>query len=686
MSGFLNPGDWIHLQSDPTESSIPKAKPVDPYLWWLDSTGYRALSRDGALPIEFSFIAEGDSQAFKAALQETELARLTVIEPMYDNPLPNNTRSRFWTLRLNVDGLNNPQINTLLLALIRAKYVDRLQMGFARGPSGVPTATPVKAPPRETAPSQPSEKITASVVIGVIDDGCVFAHRLLRKNSLLAETRVAAIWNQSTFDKNFAPAAGCTWNRPLFYNYGAVTTSYWLDQLMQMPALQDGDGGPDELACYQTYWAERNRGMGGRESHGAAITTIAAGSLNNGSDAASTAPIIFVDLPLEQVEISSGRWMPVNGLDAMRFIVDRARATHSRKNTKETLPVVINLSSGSNAGAHDGTAMLERAMDELLAADDYLAITLAAGNSRLSESHCTCLVPPAHGANEIRVFLPHAKKFETYVEVWLPKNWSAQDLACIQFSLQSPDGRVSSPVGLNHADFFIKGAERIAGLHFCREVVQSTGRAMLLVAVAATSAHPVRPYAMGGRWRIKVVNTHASKPLQLDAWIERDEVVFGARRSQMARFFDNASAGEPQLAWDESGARTVRREGSLSSIASGSLSFAVAAGTGAKATGFASSYSGAPLAGSASPAFVARADRSPAQPGILVNGTARGALRHINGTSVAAPQAARWLANEMALGSTRPGIAAALPATVARLHPHTGTPASHDGRLFVGFP
>jgi hypothetical protein len=681
MNGFLTPTDWSELTRTPEEAPSARHNPIDPYLWWLDSTGYRSLSRNGALPQEFSFIAEGDSAAFKTAIAGSPLATHAVIEPIYGVPLPNGRRARFWTLRLSVCGLKPAQIRPLLLALIRSPHIDRLQMGFARGPDQA-GPTPLEPPKREPAPEQLNSKVKAQVVIGVIDDGCVFAHRLLRKETTLAETRMLAIWNQSKFDSVFQPAAGCTWNRPSLYNYGAVTTSDSLDQLMQAPLMQDVDGNPDELACYQAYWADRNRGMQGRASHGAAVTTIAAGSFKGVADAASTAPIIFVDLPLEQVEISSGRWMPVNGLDAMRFILDRARSTCERSKPAETLPVVINLSSGSNAGAHDGTAMLERAMDEMLAADDYLSITLAAGNSRLARSHLSCTLS-AGNAVSIGVFLPHSKKFETYVEVWLPRGWTRRDLACVEFFLESPDGQTTAPVSATQATFLTKGMERIAGVHFCCNVVQSIDRAMLLVAVAATSVHPTRPYVMGGNWQIRVTNKHAKKTLQLDAWIERDEVVFGSRRPQMAHFFDDQSAGEPLSDRDESGTRRVRRDGTLSSIASGSLSFAVAAGTGHHATGFVSTYSGAPLTGSPSPAFVARADRSPAQSGILVNGNARGAHRHVNGTSMAAPQAARWLANRMANGFTRTAIAVSLPAVVARINPHTAATALHDGRRFI---
>jgi fructose-specific phosphotransferase system IIC component len=65
------------------------------------------------------------------------------------------------------------------------------------------------------------------------------------------------------------------------------------------------------------------------------------------------------------------------------------------------------------------------------------------------------------------------------------------------------------------------------------------------------------------------------------------------------------------------------------------------------------------------PAFSAVADANRVLPGIRVGGSQGGMLVRMNGTSMAAPQAARWLANQMGHGLHL----AALRAVLARPGP-----------------
>ncbi len=686
-SKFLSNDDWQKL-----------AIPIDPYMRWADATSYRALLRDDQLPQTFSFIAEGDSNLFLTRSQKSPFLNDRVyIEPIYrDRPLRNGVLAKYWTVRLDVSGLSYDEVKATLLAMITANGLTRLQMGFPRGASGG-AQQPEPLPPPAPCPGPHPPLPMTPVVLAVIDDGCAFAHQRLLDST---GTRVVAIWNQSTFDDVFDSSR---WGRPCGFKYGGVIYKADLDFIM---FTTDGGGLPnpnievDELACYQRYWkkGKRNRGMQGRESHGAAITMIAAGSSTKFNDFAGKAPVVFVDLPLEQVEISSGRWMAVNGLDAMRFIEATARDSYRGSKGEANVPLVINLSSGSSAGPHDGTSMLECAMDELLENDDNLAITLAAGNSRLAESHVSKTVS-ARGNSVIEFFVPHSKLWETYVELWLPAGTKAKSdvLNRVQFVLHSPDGGSTAPVSLSpevnsSADFIkSKTSEIVAGIQFSRTVVQSLGRSMVLVAIAATNNHPRYVHAAAGAWRVEITNKNKI-PVTVDAWIERDEVVFGARRPQLARFFDSEASDSHVTDWAESPADTaVKRSGTFSNIASGQQksvqrTFAVGAGTGDYESGFASPYSGAPMDGRPSPSFVATADRGPARPGILVNGNYRGALRHINGTSVTAPLVARWIANEMAAGRTRTWIEQLIvqKSTLSkRKHPHTGAVAPNDGTVFV---
>ena len=65
-----------------------------------------------------------------------------------------------------------------------------------------------------------------------------------------------------------------------------------------------------------------------------------------------------------------------------------------------------------------------------------------------------------------------------------------------------------------------------------------------------------------------------------------------------------------------------------------------------------SAYSSAADQGQQGPEFSAVADMSPALPGVRVSGNTSAAVARMNGTSVAAPQATRWIANQLAAGRT----------------------------------
>jgi Subtilase family len=676
---LLSPGDWEMLQSPDKSLS---SKPLDPYLWWLDVTGFRALRRADKLVTTFSFIAQGNLATFRNEIMRPVFEERVSIDDEYALPLPNNRLSTYWTFRVSIfqtNGgvLDDAEVINLFKALLALESVVRLQAGFARGDTDADGSSIRRS-------SDSIAREIAPVVIAVIDDGCAFAHARLRSGATCSSlgTRVSVVWNQSSFKSRFTNAQ-CTWYVAPTFGYGAIAPKRELDTLMN--AHIDPGGEVDEIAVYRatTSPSERNRVMATRESHGAAVSMLAAGSLGKArttvSDAAALAPLIFVDLPIEQVEISSGRWMPVNGLDAMRFSTRWARTHYTSKKTA-TVPVVINLSSGSNAGAHDGQSMFECAMEEMLAADDLLSIALAAGNSRLSETHLVKNIEKGTSAN-LDFFVPSSKQFETYVEFWLPKDWNRDDLSVLSVQLRAASG-AETPLNKagKTATLSDDQGRIIAGINFCINAVQSINRSMILVTIASTQTHHRRPYAMGGRWSICLHNNHTSKSLVVEAWIERDEVVFGLRRPQYARFFDDATSGDPIDIWQESAGRSVRRDGTLSNIANGGKTFAVAAGTGGVSAGYASSYSGAPTTSRPSPTFVARADRNAAKPGILVSGNLRGAMRHMNGSSVAAPIATRWLANEMANGKTRSMIASGIPTGPSRIDPHTGATASRDGR------
>ena len=653
----------------------------DPYLRWAELTNFRSLQGgDGEFPARLSFIVERTSDS--TGWEELDRLVGVDVEAAYLRPMANSEVSRFATLRVITKGLMNDELNDRIMRLLKHPDVARLQLGYPRGRSRtMPDQNP--APPQppkadKPRPTQLAPAETAEVVMGIIDDGCPFAHPDLLDPA--GRTRLALIWLQTTYGETKPP-----WMAPIGFQDGRVLERSAMTVFMEQS--QPG-GSLDETLCYQAAFATEesasglkpNRALLSRESHGGSVLAVAAGHPPNlrgmrlpyelsddlygePGDAASCCPLIFVNLPQEQVEISSGRWMPVNALDALRFILREARDRYTRAGAAR-VPVVVNLSYGSTAGSHSGGAMFECAMDELLNADEHLAITLAAGNSRDAESHAQLDVPARRSAS-LGLFVPTSTPFDTFVEFWLPPK---AELSTIEVSVTTPEGLVMVVSGsqresvlaepFTSTDAEDRARKRTAALFLFPRVVQAVDRTMATLVVCGT-VHSVRrdTLATAGPWRITVKNGGKSA-LKVQCWVERDEV--GGRHAQAARFF--SVEGEKR-----DFERVIRTTNTLSNLATGAHAFQVGGYRGAAADGPMADYSGAPPEAWKDQhkkrrylPFAAKADASKSHPGVRVPSNRGNVSRRMNGTSVAAPQAARYVANQMAAGKTRVQIEAEL--------------------------
>ena len=104
----------------------------------------------------------------------------------------------------------------------------------------------------------------------------------------------------------------------------------------------------------------------------------------------------------------------------------------------------------------------------------------------------------------------------------------------------------------------------------------------------------------------------------------------------------------------EDDAAALSDDNTLNNIATGKEVFRVGALTwrGRPPGLGASVYSSAARDDAVGPEFSAVADEAPSLPGIRVSGSIGGTIVRMNGTSVAAPQAARYIANRLAHGDT----------------------------------
>jgi len=330
---------------------------------------------------------------------------------------PQKLITRFITARISPDSVEH---------LLCHPDVLRMQLGMPRLP-----ATDIR--PAKSALQDGGEVVRT--VIGVIDDGCAFAHPAFCSPD--GSTRVHFLWDQNAARDQVAP-----WRSVDRAGYGAELRHPQLVRASKL-ALQ---GGNDELAYAEVNYGplrldldhrsamfdvpgERKLPVGTmlRAAHGTSAMYLAAGvadrrlderplrqqlatsgseTLGDGGvegvhDCASRWPIVFVQLPTATTLDTSGGSLGVHVLDGIRYIVDRARCLPGDKSDdrefKEQLKdrdlgsanpakheelgrvspgnkVVINISYGAVAGPHDGTSILEQAMADLLggsAADDH---------------------------------------------------------------------------------------------------------------------------------------------------------------------------------------------------------------------------------------------------------------------------------------------------------------------------
>lgn len=235
-------------------------------------------------------------------------------------------------------------------------------------------------------------------IIGVIDSAFDLTHPCFRNAK--GQTRILAAWDQKDGKPGRAPAG---------FDYGVEFDREAINR---------------SLADKQVVILKNNDRAG---SHGTNVAGIAAGNGTPGEVFEGVAP----EAEMILVSYRNENDVPIGGsafvLDAINFIREHASARGR--------PVVINISQGDNLGAHDGTSLLERAIDNVIKEGRVLIVN-SAGNERagLASHH-------AHGEVEPggTVVLPFALDGTRPVDGDTIDLWYRR---CDRFSvaLRTPDG------------------------------------------------------------------------------------------------------------------------------------------------------------------------------------------------------------------------------------------------------
>lgn len=486
-----------------------------------------------------------------------------------------------------------------------SRWVERITLGRART---VPTA-PLAAAPRGVA--RPKLRGT---VIAVIDDHCAFAHERFRWRDSRGtwRPRVMALWDQEHGDD---PPDSSLWKPVPEFGYGRELDGDGLQRLFADPACSSG-GAIDEDKLYRL---AGHRGMDRLEAHGTHVLDLAAGADPLGEASQDEPQIVFVQLPDEAVRDTSGHWLAVSVVDALRYVHERVDATAK---------LVINVSYGALAGPHDGTQAIEQAIEHLhtLRPQDF-ALVLPAGNGFDGGCHASAVAAPG-GSVEFVVNVRADDPTQSFIELW------SATAADVNFWALSPgDERLdaSSP-RLENED-----GQLLAELVIPSRAGDSRAQALLCMKAVLMNDGGVNR-ALPGRWRLFASNAAAAQQaVHIDAWIERDEAVRGPSHPQAWQALFVGAGNDTQL---NDGRAT------LNSMANGPSPVVVGACRDA-ADPVMCDYSGAgsALAKRAGPDVVALGDESAWQAGISAAGTRSAYTFRMRGSSVAAPQVARWIAH-----------------------------------------
>mgnify|MGYP001236494073 CR=1 FL=1 len=481
------------------------------------------------------------------------------------------------------------------------------------------------------------------VAIGIIDDGLAFAHARFRTDTAKGQkTRIKSIWLQDI-------AAG------------GKDKSVVIGQVLEKGAINAliARHGDDDAAIYRAvglnnHGRTMHKPLAFRRGHGTFCLDLAAGA--DPSDRVADRPIFAVQLPPEAVADVSGATVGSYVLQGVRHIMQAADFHASG------IPLILNFSYGILAGPKDGTHPLERALDEMVAerkarTGGETRIVMSAGNSRLLRANAVMTLD-AGAANTIEWLISPDDRTANFVEIWLDGLHLTSEPDDVRLTLVPPGGSHAHTLSLgsDRVHLLQDGSTLIAAMTAQRGLGAEGKRVRVLLAVGPTTRmhDTANTLAPAGRWRITMTNTGGG-PVDARLYIQRDGTPAGYPFKGRTSRFDHTQAYErdPVSRNFSHPATTcpIRRDDSLSAIATGTTSIIVGAmSTDEGPQGvIPSRYSSTgPTRNSKTIAHSAIADFGGVGGGMVAAGTLSGSWVIMNGTSVAAPQVVRALADAIA--------------------------------------
>ncbi|MBB5206010.1 hypothetical protein HNQ51_003341 [Inhella inkyongensis] len=591
-----------------------EARPGDPYLQWAQACEWTGLSLGPGTHL--SFLVRRRSGDNWAQLQKS---------------LPSAARLRPPAKQGALHASLDCPVGDLPAVMAQFEWVELAQPLQPYAPQALPAFN-------EAAPD---------LVIGVIDQGGAPLQRCFGDPDRPGQTRLRSFWDQSE-----APT-GADW-RAAPAGYGRVLDGETLNRLYaQSPDARS------ELNCYRELGLMDlvEAATAGRPDHATHVLDTLAGlpapmpaaaaAKPARLDHAARAALVLVSVPATPARQSTGTASLAQLLDAMEFVLQQAQALAPRA------PVLINLSLGVQAGPHDGTMAIERAIDDMMRMHPQLLVLMAAGNrsaqamnasGRLSSQHS--VEAPARLAWRLQPQDPS----DSFLELWwrAPSREAAQAL---RWRVCPPGSEPSAWLAPGQVQTWAAGSRPLA-CAWAEPGLGLRGRALLALApvLGARGGVPAGP------WWIELALAGSSAELRLDAWVQGDQ--------------PRLHLGAPVQSYLEAAIGLgLEAGGSLNALATGGLPLVVGAATADE--GRPSVYA-ARSPHAAEVQALGAADESVFAPGLLAAGPLSGQWMRMAGSSVATPVVARHWANALAEGLRLPVRNAAAWRHGQRAHGNSG--------------
>ncbi len=242
-------------------------------------------------------------------------------------------------------------------------------------------------------------------------------------------------------------------------------------------------------------------------AHGTHVASIAAGravaSFAGGMAPAARIVVVVTKIDADPTDPFSIGYS-ASHVDALAYVKVVAKAFN--------LPVAVNVSQGMNAGAHDGTSLLEAAFDAFTGEGRLpgAAVVKSAGNERACAGHAR-LTMASRSVDELRWSSQAIFRGEDVCELWFK--------ACDEytFRLRDPNGEWSSPASWNNilaSQTYQTGNRCVL---FYTRYHHDNGDSRLLITVQCNDAGAITP----GDWLLEIVAGDVRSNGEIHAWVER---------------------------------------------------------------------------------------------------------------------------------------------------------------------